>query len=135
MSTTEAANYLRAQSILDGRTLNAWHGYAVQHLADGRVIGDLGIWLPSAPENAPDIGFQFHPAYHGRGYAREAVEAFLTHTFTTLTPPRVTATCASANMASQALMKRLGMRLVEATPEDIQYDVTRVQWLTHVAAQ
>jgi [ribosomal protein S5]-alanine N-acetyltransferase len=128
MIPEKAAGYLQAQSVLDERAAPAWHAYAVHHLADDRVIGDVGIWLPGEPGAVPDLGFQFHPAYHGRGYAHEAVQAFLTHVFTTLALPRITATCAPANTASQALMQRLGMRLLSTTPEDIQYVLTLEQW-------
>ncbi|MCY1143065.1 GNAT family N-acetyltransferase [Actinoplanes sp. Pm04-4] len=128
MTPERAADYLKAQSVLDDHAPGAWHAFAVQHLADDRVIGDIGVWLPAEPEAIPDIGFQFHPAYHGRGYAREAVEAFLHHVFETLALPQITATCAPANTASQALMKRLGMRLTSATPQDVQYSLTRDQW-------
>ncbi|WP_305788322.1 GNAT family N-acetyltransferase [Symbioplanes lichenis] len=131
MTREQAADYLRVQAGLDERAPGAWHGYAVQHLADDRVIGDIGVWLPAEPAGVPDIGFQFHPACHGRGYAREAVRAFLPHVFETLALPRITATCAPANTASQALMKRLDMRLLSATSQDIQYGLTREQWQRH----
>ncbi|MFI1990881.1 GNAT family N-acetyltransferase [Actinoplanes sp. NPDC020271] len=128
MTPAQAADYLTAQSTLDDGKLDAWHALAVHHVADDRVIGDVGVWLPADPAATPDAGFQFHPAYHGRGYAREAVHALLRHVFATLAPPRVTATCSPANTASQALMRRLGMRLVSATADDVRYELTRDDW-------
>lgn len=125
MTPAQAAEYLEAQAVLDERALDSWHALAVHHVADDRVIGDLGIWLPADPGATPDIGFQFHPAYHGKGYAGEAVRAFLHHVFETLALTRITATCSPANTTSQALMRRLGMRLHTTTPETIQYDLTR----------
>lgn len=125
MTPDKAADYLRAQSALDDHALDAWHGFAVHHKADDRMIGDIGVWLPADPANAPDVGFQFHPAYHGKGYATEAVEAFLHHVFQTWSPPRITATCNPANTASRALMTRLGMRLHTENPQFIQYDLSR----------
>ncbi|WP_306215089.1 GNAT family N-acetyltransferase [Actinoplanes sp. RD1] len=133
MSPARAAGYLRAQAELDDRARAAWHGYAVQHVADDRVIGDVGVWLPADPAATPDIGFQFHPARHGQGYAREAVRALLRHCFEGLGLPRVTATCDPANTASQALMRRLGMRPAKDTPDTVQYDLSREQWLAGAA--
>ncbi|AGL16605.1 GNAT family N-acetyltransferase [Actinoplanes sp. N902-109] len=128
MTPAQAAEYLTTQATLDDRVPDAWHARAVHHVADDRVIGDLGIWLPARDGASPDIGFQFHPAYHGKGYAHEAVRAYLHQVFETLAPARITATCAPANTASQALMKRLGLRLSVATADKIEYDLTHDQW-------
>lgn len=38
---------------------------------DGRLIGKMGAW------RLPEFGFLFDPAYWGRGFAREAMEAFV----------------------------------------------------------
>ncbi|MBM2620474.1 GNAT family N-acetyltransferase [Actinoplanes sp. LDG1-06] len=65
MTAAQAADYLTTQSVLDNGALDSWHALAVHHVADDRVIGDVGIWLPANPRATPDIGFQFHPAYHG----------------------------------------------------------------------
>ncbi|GAA4036720.1 GNAT family N-acetyltransferase [Sphingomonas rosea] len=40
---------------------------------DGAVIGKLGAW------KLPDIGYLLDPAHWGRGYASEALAAFLAH--------------------------------------------------------
>jgi ribosomal-protein-alanine N-acetyltransferase len=130
MSPDEAAGYLAAQAALPDRTLDAWHGYAVQETAGGRVIGDVGVWLSSQPEQSDsgDVGFQFHPAFHGRGYAREAMQAFLPHVFETLARQRITATCKSANTSSRALMQRLGMHLDRESDDEVQYGLSRERW-------
>lgn len=41
--------------------------------AEGRVIGKFGAW------RLPDFGYLLDPAVWGRGYASEAMEAFLAH--------------------------------------------------------
>ena len=136
MTREQAADFLTAQAALPGDTLDAWHGYAVQHIGEGRVIGDVGVWLSSQPgqRDTGDIGFQFHPAFHGQGYAGEAVRAFLYHVFETPALRRITATCHPANTSSWTLMKRLGMRQVEASDDQVRYDLTREQWQRGISA-
>jgi ribosomal-protein-alanine N-acetyltransferase len=126
MSTEQAVDYLAAQSVLDESVPDAWHGYAVQHLADDRVIGDVGVW--PAADGTGDVGFQFHPDYHGQGYAHEAMQTFLAYVFETLALPRVTAGCDAANKPSWGLMERLGMHEIEKSEEQLRYALTREQW-------
>lgn len=127
MGVQQAAHYLTVQAGLDERELSSWHGYAVQHVESGTVIGDIGVYLESRAEG--DIGFQFHPGFHRQGYGCEAMTAFLPYVFETLGLERVTAGCEPANRASRALLGRLGMQ--QRTPAavgDCHYDLTRAQW-------
>jgi RimJ/RimL family protein N-acetyltransferase len=130
MSTEQAVDYLAAQAVLDEHELDSWHASAVQHVATGRVIGDIGIWLPGQPERVGtgDVGFQFHPDFHGQGYAREAMLAYLAYVFETLELPRITAGCDVPNKQSWGLMERLGMHPLEKNDKTVQYGLTREQW-------
>lgn len=129
MTVDQAVEYLATQAGLDEREVHAWHGYAVQHAESGIVIGDIGVYLASATEG--DIGFQFHPGFHRQGYGGEAATAFLAYLFDDLGLDRVTAGCAEGNLASRALIGRLGLR--PQTPAvkdgDCHYDLTRDAWL------
>ncbi|MEU8819199.1 GNAT family N-acetyltransferase [Actinoplanes sp. NPDC048796] len=124
MSAAQAAGYLAVQADLDDGVRDAWHGYAVHHLGEDRVIGDVGVWLPARPAGTGDVGFQFHPGFHGRGYAFEAMRAFLPYAFATFALRTVTATCSPANTASWGLMERLGMHRIEETGEYVKYGLT-----------
>jgi RimJ/RimL family protein N-acetyltransferase len=83
---------------------------AVERRADGRVIGDVSLWLRSAEHRQGEIGFVFHPEAQGQGFAREAATAVLTVAFGELGLHRVFARADGRNDASAALMRRLGMR-------------------------
>lgn len=70
---------------------------------DGRVIGKFGAW------QLPDVGYLLTPAVWGRGYASEAMKAFIAHRcrrgsreLTADTDPR--------NQASIRLLQRHGFR-------------------------
>jgi RimJ/RimL family protein N-acetyltransferase len=83
---------------------------AVERRSDGRVIGDVALWLRSAEHRQGEIGFVFHPDAQGHGYAREAATALLGVAFGELGLHRVIGRTDARNEASAALMRRLGMR-------------------------
>ena len=83
---------------------------AVERRDDGRVIGDVTLWLRSAEHRQGEIGFAFHPDAQGLGYAREAATALLELAFGSLGMHRVYGRADARNEASTALMRRLGMR-------------------------
>ena len=65
---------------------------------DGEVIGKLGAW------RIPEIGFIIRSDRWGRGYAREALRAFLAHIFRTRGAEFLTADVDPRNAASLKLM-------------------------------
>jgi len=93
----------------------AEHGfgfYVVERRDDRRVIGLTGIW--HVPEENPllagqvEIGWRFAPDAWGQGYATEAARAALDYGFD-LSIDEIIAFTARTNLASQAVMRRLGM--------------------------
>ncbi len=57
-----------------------------------------------------EIGYVFHPAYYGKGYATEAGKGVLSYAFEVLGAHRVVAYCNPENTASWRLLERLSMR-------------------------
>jgi len=92
------------------------HGFGfwvVERQADHRVIGMTGIWWVPPEMDMPgvvEIGWRFHPDAWGQGYATEAAKAALTYGFSTLKLPEIIAFTARTNLASQSVMRRIGMR-------------------------
>lgn len=93
----------------------AEHGFgfwAVERQADRRVIGMTGVWWVP-PEiglgRVVEIGWRFHPDAWGCGYATEAARAALDHGLNHLNQPEIIAFTARTNLASQAVMRRIGM--------------------------
>ena len=83
---------------------------AVERRTDGRVIGDVSLWLRSTEHRQGEIGFAFHPDAQGCGFASEATTAVLGLAFGRLGLHRVFGRTDARNVASAALMRRLGMR-------------------------
>ena len=62
---------------------------------------------------SPEFGLYWalSPAHRGRGYATEAAQALVQHAFAHLRLKRIVATTTYDNVASIAVMRRLGMRI------------------------
>ena len=63
----------------------------------------------------PQVGlfYHLHPDHRGRGYATEAARALIDFAFGLMHVARVVATTERDNLASQAVIRHLGMRLHE----------------------
>lgn len=95
---------------------------------NGKLIGSVGLFLDENRSQA-ELGYIFHRDYHHMGYASEAAEALLRFGFMNLDLHRIYARCDSENYASEAVMKRLGMRK-EADMKSCIYTAVgqRKQW-------
>ncbi|TGN66905.1 N-acetyltransferase [Nocardioides eburneiflavus] len=95
---------------------------------DATLIGDFMLrrqdaWAQSdvaarAAAQEVELGWVLDPAHAGHGYATEAVEELLRHSFEELCVHRVVASCFTANVTSWRLMERLGMRREAHTRRD-----------------
>jgi RimJ/RimL family protein N-acetyltransferase len=100
--------------------------YAVALNATGELVGSVGIVPALVPWTAlesatpadtfvsPEFGlfWAVFSAQQGRGYATEAVRTIVAFVFETLRVRRIVATTDYDNLASQAVMRNLGMRLL-----------------------
>src|SRR5262249_48708453 len=75
------------------------------------VAGEIG----DPARCRPEVGmfWSLAPRHRGRGYATEAARAVIEHGFGPLNLARIVATTERDNTASIAVMRRLGMRVVE----------------------
>lgn len=83
---------------------------AVTLADDGRLIGDLLLKLDSVVHSTVEVGYIFNPAFHGQGYATEAVNAAVRLVFDELGAHRMTAVVDARNEPSLAVCERAGMR-------------------------
>ena len=75
---------------------------------DGKMIGYFAF---NQRERGHEVGYSFHPAYHGKGYAKEALAAILAH-LRAMGFTRFSAGTALDNTPSMKLLTGLGFRLV-----------------------
>lgn len=85
-------------------------GLAVCRRDDPGVLGSVVLTLRSARARQAEIGWVFHPAHAGHGYATEAARALAARAFDVLGVHRVFARLDVENTASVRLCERLGMR-------------------------
>jgi ribosomal-protein-alanine N-acetyltransferase len=88
----------------DGRALY----WAVAPTPDGQAIGACDLSEIDRRQARAEVGFLFHRAWWGNGYAVEAMAAVTNHAFETLGLARLWARLHAGNDASRRLLERLG---------------------------
>jgi RimJ/RimL family protein N-acetyltransferase len=83
---------------------------AVVWRQSGALVGEVSLEWLSREHRQGEVGFVFHPAHQGRGFATEAAEAVLRLGFAELGLHRIIGRCDARNLPSARLMERLGMR-------------------------
>jgi RimJ/RimL family protein N-acetyltransferase len=115
-----------------------WFQYAVERTEDRALIGDVAVHLHENLMQA-EIGFTLATAYQRMGFATEAVSAVLDRLFGVQGLHKVAGECDARNMASAALLERLGFtqegRLRQQTyikgewTDDLIYGLLAPEWL------
>ncbi len=82
-------------------------------LHDGTVVGDLGFYGPPTPAGVVTVGYGLAPGARGHGYATEALRELAGWALAQPGVDRVEADTTHANLPSQRVMERAGMRLVD----------------------
>ena len=80
---------------------------AVELRDTGKMIGN--VYLGKREQNALELGFVFHRAYWGNGYATESCAALVERAFA-MGVHRIYAECDPENPGSWKLLERLGFR-------------------------
>ena len=75
----------------------------------GCMIGTCGFTRFDFTNNSAEVGYVLNPAYHGKGYATEALLRVLSFAFHDLGVHRVEACYLENNLASRRVMERVGM--------------------------
>lgn len=83
---------------------------AVEHVASRKVIGHVMLEWTSQQHAQGEVGFVFDPLFQRQGYGTEATAAMLKVGFNRLGLHRIVGRADTRNIASAALMHRLGMR-------------------------
>lgn len=130
--------YQETQAFLE-RHLEAWSEcefglWAVRTVADGRMIGYLGLSVPTfLPEILPaaEVGWRLAPTAWGQGYATEGATAALDEGFITLGLESVCSVPQSDNPRSFRVAERLGMTLTREVPVPANGDRREVRCLLY----
>jgi RimJ/RimL family protein N-acetyltransferase len=98
---------------------------------EGRLIGHGGLnFVPEFGET--EVLWALHPDVWGKGYATETARAALAYGFDTLTLNLIFAIAKPDNLASQAVMRRLGLlnrrNVVYKGMDVVWLDIDRARW-------
>jgi ribosomal-protein-alanine N-acetyltransferase len=86
--------------------------------ADGLIIGWGGLYDdPFDPGWGVEIGYHFHPAAWGKGYATEMALACMSVADNVQRLPEVSAFARPENVASQRVLEKVGFEQVRFVPE------------------
>lgn len=100
---------------------------------EGPVIGQLNATFESARNETASIGWLVGPSHQRRGYATEAVTAFIETLFATGRFRRLTAVIDSRNARSIVLAERLGLRREATFIEDQYFKEVWISTLVYAA--
>lgn len=93
-------------------TPGQWYQVGIYLRGTGTLIGDCGLRVSAADGSKVEIGVALEPTMQGKGYAAEALRAFMDYLFTSLRKQILFGVVDAANVRSAALMLRVGMRKV-----------------------
>jgi RimJ/RimL family protein N-acetyltransferase len=112
---TEEESWKRFLGVMGHWALNGYGTWAVEERTTARLIGSLGYADKKRPaehpaSGAPEMGWSFVAAAHGKGFASEALTAALVWGRQHFGPARVVCVIADDNAASVRLAERHGFR-------------------------
>ncbi len=110
ISEPEARTFIQQQKEIQPGVPGQGLQVAIELKATNVLIGDCYFTINIHDHRQAEIGFTLSREYQGCGYATEAVSSFLNYAFHTLDLHRIIAITDCENIASVALLERLGMR-------------------------
>ena len=110
ISQSEAQAFIQEQKVIQPGIPGEWFQIAFELKETGTLIGDCAFKISTEDERQAEIGYSLACAYQGRGLATEGVTVWLDYAFRTFQLHRVIAVTDCENLASVALLERLGMR-------------------------
>lgn len=85
--------------------------YSLAAVLAGEVIGSVAVWTTDPHDRNGELGYTFHRAHWGNGYATEAVGALLELGFGALRLQRISATCHPGNLGSIRVLEKSGFTM------------------------
>jgi RimJ/RimL family protein N-acetyltransferase len=105
------------RAVENGVDPGAYGVYQLIRASDGVVIGDIGFHGPPSPVGSVTVGYGLAPGARGQGYATEALRAVVAWALAQPEVAAVEADTTHANLPSQRVMERAGMRLVDRSDQ------------------
>ncbi|HXZ06069.1 MAG TPA: GNAT family protein [Ktedonobacteraceae bacterium] len=110
ISELEARSFIQEQKEIRPGKPGQGFQIAIELKTTGVLIGDCFFAINALDDRQAEIGYTLSREYQGQGYATEAISCFLNYAFQTFELHRIIAITDCENIASVALLERLGMR-------------------------
>jgi ribosomal-protein-alanine N-acetyltransferase len=127
------------EETLEGYATGMLMDWAVEHRADHKMIGRLGLHSYHPRDMRADLGYAYNRTYWGQGYGTEAAQAVLKFGFVTLKLNRLSASVLPDNIGSIRVLTKIGMQFegvrrefttLRGKPEDLHsYSILYREWL------
>jgi RimJ/RimL family protein N-acetyltransferase len=137
-TAADGQEFLASMSRQHPDTPGEWFQFAVELRATGTMVGDCALHALADKPREVEIGFTLAPAFHGRGYATEAVACLLDYVFGPLAKERAVGITDGRNTPSIAVLERLGFERDPTAREQVifkgepcdeyRYGVRREDW-------
>lgn len=107
---------------------HAWYTYWLVIVTNQRAgVGLAGFKGIPDDQGIVEIGYGIAPAFQGKGYTTEAVQALIAWAFRVLECKSVIAPHTKrSNVASNRVLEKVGMRVYAETAEDISWRIDKV---------
>jgi ribosomal-protein-alanine N-acetyltransferase len=122
-SVAETHAYIEKMRL--GIAENRWIIWAMEHKADQRVVGTLGIWNIDEGESRADLSYALAPEYQGKGYMREGLSAAIAFGFSQMRLNALEAYTEEQNISSRKLLEKFEFREVDRV-DDLASDGSRI---------
>lgn len=119
-------------------TPGQWFQFAIERREDGRLVGDVALFIDGDRPTAAELGYTLDTRATGQGFAGEAIAAMLGYAFEARGKTVVEAWTDSRHERSLALLARLGFRRPDSPPrrgfykgewcQDIHHAMTAQDW-------
>ncbi|HEX2157791.1 MAG TPA: GNAT family N-acetyltransferase, partial [Actinomycetes bacterium] len=105
------------RAVDNGADPGAYGVYQLVRSGDDMVVGDIGFHGPPNPGGSVTVGYGLAPGARGQGYATEALRAVVAWALAQPEVAAVEADTTHANLPSQRVMERAGMRLYDRSDQ------------------
>ncbi|MBI5266505.1 MAG: GNAT family N-acetyltransferase [candidate division Zixibacteria bacterium] len=132
----QAQEFFRDRMRAGGEAVAGWYVWYVilrGGVEQGSVlVGTTGFLGPPNDRGEVEIGYSILPAWEGKGYATELVQALVGHAFQDLRVRKVIAHTTADNPASQRVLEKAKFRRVGegADPGQLRFEVSRITGLS-----
>ena len=105
------------RAVDNGADPGAYGVYQLVRSGDDLVVGDIGFHGPPSPGGSVTVGYGLAPGARGQGYATEALRALVAWALAQPEVSVVEADTTHANLPSQRVMERAGMRMYDKSEQ------------------